>query len=230
MSAVNPCTEYGGLFNYSKFRVLSLLPKEQLLRACLVSCSQSNVQIKQEMDNAGLDFPLIAKPDFGERGEPGEIRSICAKKPLCVEGDGKNSLGELIARSPRSANRYRLLHKMWGADWESIVPAGQSWQLTHIGTHGLGTDCCDIRAASWEDVLEGKFKVIELNGVNAEPLHIYDPQFSVWMAWKTLWQHRQCIRRLAEQMRERGYIFDSALLQAIRQHDQKIRLYRKSSG
>ena len=342
MSAVNPCMEYGGLLNYSKFRVLSLLPQEYLLRGCLVSCGQSDAQIAQALRGAGLGFPLIAKPDFGERGfgvqivrsflelqnyvegfrrlqnnlqkqnsrsaeiilqeyfapaqefavlysispaqaergEMGEIRSICAKKPLCVEGDGKSSLGALVARCPRAANRYRLLRKMWGAQWQNIVPAGQSQQLTHIGAHGLGTDChsiqhrngprllrlfaqlsahlnasaaakkpnpnlnsrsnskpnfCfgryDILAESWEELLQGRFKVIELNGVNAEPLHIYHPKFSLWAAWKTLWRHWQRIGRLAEQMQKRGHkaISSLALLRAVRQHDRKVRLYRKSA-
>ena len=87
----------------------------------------------------------------------------------------------------------------------------------------------DILAESWEAVLQGRFKVIELNGVNAEPLHIYHPGFSVWAAWKTLWRHWQRIGRLAEEMQQRGHkpVSSAALLRAVRQHDRKVRRYRK---
>ncbi|WGK69999.1 hypothetical protein P0082_03830 [Candidatus Haliotispira prima] len=318
MTVVNPCMEFGGLLNYSKSKILAALPPEKTLRSCLVSCLAEPAIVSAEMSECGLEYPIIAKPDFGERGfgvkvlhseeqlvsylenfcrlstngksydiilqeyfhptqeftvlysiapgeaahgELGQIRSICAKQPLRVEGDGRSCLWQLIAHQERAAKRFRLLRKMWQHRWFEVLPLGQHLQLTHIGAHSQGTDCysaqernssqllqifasltqnlnpewrqgklhfCfgryDILARDWNAVLRGEFKVIELNGVNAEPIHIYQPKLPLWQGWKTLWQHWQRIGQLAGEMREHGHrpCSSRALIAAIHEHDRKI--------
>ena len=41
-----------------------------------------------------------------------------------------------------------------------------------------------------EELEQGKnFAVVELNGAASEPTHIYDPQHSIFFAWKELTRH-----------------------------------------
>jgi hypothetical protein len=47
----------------------------------------------------------------------------------------------------------------------------------------------DVRAASTDHFRAGQFKVIELNGVAAEPTHIYDPRVSLWSTYRALYHH-----------------------------------------
>ena len=47
----------------------------------------------------------------------------------------------------------------------------------------------DVRTASLENLLKGEFRVIEVNGANSEPAHIYDPKHTIWFAWKELFNH-----------------------------------------
>ncbi len=330
MTTVNPGIEFGGLLNYSKSRILAALPEDKILRSFLIFSTVSSESAVALMAEHGLQYPVIAKPDLGERGfavrvvrssdelddylqnfsarssagdgqaerdpdqriilqeyfhpaqefavlysiapgeaargEPGQIRSICAKQPLLVEGDGRSCLWQLIARHERAAKRFRLLRHKWRQCWYDILPAGERLQLTHIGAHSLGTDCIsaqerscpellqifarlsqslnpewqqgkwnftfgrfDILAKDWQAVLNGEFKVIELNGVNAEPLHIYHPKLPLRRGWHELWRHWQRIGHLAEELYHLGYRPDKTfqLVAAIREHDRKIQSHQK---
>jgi hypothetical protein len=44
----------------------------------------------------------------------------------------------------------------------------------------------DLRSDSVEAFQQGRFKVLELNGVGSEATHVYDPQVSVLAAYKTI--------------------------------------------
>jgi hypothetical protein len=44
----------------------------------------------------------------------------------------------------------------------------------------------DVRSESLDAFMEGRFRVIEANGVTSEPAHVYDPRHSVWTGWRTL--------------------------------------------
>jgi hypothetical protein len=47
----------------------------------------------------------------------------------------------------------------------------------------------DLRTPSLEDFKAGRFEVLELNGVSAEPAHIYDPSVSLLDAYGALCRH-----------------------------------------
>ena len=66
-TATNPGIKFGGLFHYSKYKLQSALdlqnrPKHQFL-------GENEAQSFQ----LGLEIPVIAKPDFGERGKNVEL-------------------------------------------------------------------------------------------------------------------------------------------------------------
>ena len=57
----------------------------------------------------------------------------------------------------------------------------------------------DLKAPSLQDFLEGKnLKILEVNGVNSEPAHIYQPGFSLWQAWKILMHHWHLIFQISK--------------------------------
>jgi hypothetical protein len=67
-SASNPGILMGGMFGESKFEVLEKLPAACKPATILVKKKSSVGEILNRMELAGLRFPVIAKPDLGERG------------------------------------------------------------------------------------------------------------------------------------------------------------------
>jgi hypothetical protein len=67
-SNVNPAIPLGGAMGESKWDILKLLPKEILPKMVLVEASEGFETVLNKVKNAGIEFPLIAKPDVGERG------------------------------------------------------------------------------------------------------------------------------------------------------------------
>ena len=65
-SAVNPGIPYGGLYGYSKAQVLKMLPREYVPPFVVLpgGSSVDDTLLKAH----DLKFPLIVKPDVGERG------------------------------------------------------------------------------------------------------------------------------------------------------------------
>ncbi|MEH6309190.1 hypothetical protein RYH73_26295 [Olivibacter sp. CPCC 100613] len=57
----------------------------------------------------------------------------------------------------------------------------------------------DIKFHSWEELEKGcKFSIIELNGAGSEPTHIYDPQHSLFFAWKEIYRHWQILYQISK--------------------------------
>jgi len=67
-SNVNPSIPLGGAFGESKSAILRLLPDAIVPGWILVQPNQPIENILQLLGDAGIQFPLIAKPDIGERG------------------------------------------------------------------------------------------------------------------------------------------------------------------
>lgn len=148
----------------------------------------------------------------------GRISSITAKVFPCVTGDGIRTLRQLVladARAVAIAGVY-LRNR---PDAVTFVPAsGETVTLVEIGAHCRGTVFLDatslrtpalerrvdeiasgiegfyygrfdVRAPSLEALQRGEFLILELNGVAAEPTHIYDPKVPITDAYKALWHH-----------------------------------------
>jgi len=79
-SASNPSIETGGMFFESKWDIFSLIPKQYYPATILVTGQEPIDGILNKMQSAGLKFPVVAKPDRGERGWCVEI--ICNEKEL----------------------------------------------------------------------------------------------------------------------------------------------------
>jgi hypothetical protein len=63
----------------------------------------------------------------------------------------------------------------------------------------------DIKASSFEELLRGNFKIIELNGANSEPTHIYDPDNTLFRAYRDLFAHWTLLAKISRLNIRRGH-------------------------
>lgn len=64
-TASNPSIDFGGMFGEKKSEIFNLIPKKYIPKTVLIEVKDANSAIK-EAEKIG--YPLIAKPDIGERG------------------------------------------------------------------------------------------------------------------------------------------------------------------
>ena len=62
----------------------------------------------------------------------------------------------------------------------------------------------DMKCASSEAVQNGHFKVLEYNGVAAEPAHIYDPAYPIWKKYRDIYRHWKIIYNIYKIQRLQG--------------------------
>lgn len=164
----------------------------------------------------------------------GNITSFTLKKFLSVTGDGVSSLSDLILADSRAFFYMDLLKKIHGEKLFSIPIKGEMITLTVIGNHSKGTefingnhlitsnleDCfdtlnkqmngfyfgrLDIKYNTLEELINGDFKILEINGILAEPTHIYDasfPKASYINAVKAIQTNWGIITKIAVQNRQ----------------------------
>lgn len=148
--------------------------------------------------------------------DSGNIPSITIKEFLSVTGDGNKTLEELVNEKPRAILQREKIKHNFIELWNKVIPNGEKIILELIGNHNRGTKFIngnylydekllkvfdelnknmagfyfgrfDIRAKSIKDLKNGKnFKILEVNGVGAEPTHVYDPDYKLLHAWKDI--------------------------------------------
>lgn len=67
-TASNPSIEFGGMLGESKKKIFDLIPDTYIPKTFLFSPEASIDQLKNQMEAAELYFPIVLKPDIGERG------------------------------------------------------------------------------------------------------------------------------------------------------------------
>jgi hypothetical protein len=279
----NPGIEYGGMMGESKFDVLRKVPPGVAARTIRIEVPATAAQVIKQIADAGLTFPVIFKPDLGERGwmvkrikdaddieaylnriripflaqefidlplefglfyarhpneTTGKITSLAGKEMLHVTGDGKKTLQHLILANARARIQWRTLQQTFKENLDRVLLPGEKVELVSIGNHCLGTKFLDrsdlitpgltasfdnishqiegfyfgrfdLRTANENDLREGRVKVMELNGVGAEPAHIYQPGYSFWKAVRVLLHHWRLIYRISMTNAESGFRFPS---------------------
>jgi hypothetical protein len=149
----------------------------------------------------------------------GMISSITLKDFLAVTGDGKSTLSELIENNTRARFQVKKLKKKFESQWNCVIPYQQKIELENIGNHCRGTRFInanylitkelenifekisrpiegfqygrfDLRVSSLQDLYEGKnIYIMELNGTNSEPTHIYDSAHGFFKMYRDLAWH-----------------------------------------
>tara|TARA_B100001123_G_C14652827_1_gene766333 strand:+ start:44 stop:592 length:549 start_codon:yes stop_codon:yes gene_type:complete len=169
---------------------------------------------------------------------------------LGVTGDGSSDLEQLIRANDRAFLQLERWRKNNRYNLKTVLPAGKYLKLEDIGNHRLGTcfrdishlgdtQLCttlsqianqlpgfeygrmDIRFDSWDTFLKlQNWALIEVNGANSEPAHIYDPGHSLFYAWKSLLHHFALQHKLAAKRIQTG---EKPIL--IRQAKQLLKRY-----
>jgi len=67
-TAANPCMKNGGMLGESKIDILKQLPAENVPVTIFMESGLDDSSILKKITEHGLTFPLIVKPDTGERG------------------------------------------------------------------------------------------------------------------------------------------------------------------
>jgi hypothetical protein len=67
-SAANPGIQYAGFVQEKKSDIYKLIPQQYYPRTRLCTPGEPACRLIHELENSGLTFPLIAKPDMGQKG------------------------------------------------------------------------------------------------------------------------------------------------------------------
>lgn len=176
--------------------------------------TQSNLCIIVQEYIAGTEYGVFYERH--PKDKRGKITGITLKGNTVISGDGVSTLEKLILSDPRAVCLAPLFLNMHKRALNDILPNGKKLSLNKLGTHSQGSlflDHCylhtaeleqaidvasqhfqgfhigryDIRVSNEEDFKAGNnWKIVELNGVTSEPTHMYDPQHSLFHAWKCL--------------------------------------------
>ncbi|MEZ0609025.1 hypothetical protein ACAW74_10945 [Fibrella sp. WM1] len=278
-SAANPSIETGGLMGESKINILDRIDPVFKPETLFVSATTAPESVLTLLDEGGITYPAIAKPNVGERGwrveqidnaaqllayarqtpgdfliqeyvdEPlelgifyyrrpgqaqGVISSIVQKEFLTVRGNGRNCIEELIGQNERALLQLPALTARYGDYLHHIPAPGETIRLVSIGNHCKGTKFLnanhlitpeltrvfdrisrpidgfyygryDLRCRSVADLYAGRhIRILELNGAGAEPAHIYQPGFSLWVAWGVLCHHWRVLYDISRDNHRRG--------------------------
>ena len=272
-TAANPEMEFGGAYGTDKTKFLKLLDLKYHTKGFFVAKETSSENIIKLMAENDITFPIIAKPNVGERGRGVEkidnkidlenylkiivedliiqefiahpielgvfyhrfpdskkdgISSLVIKEFLSVTGNGRDSFSELLSRNFRAKSRLKYFKQRYPDKWNSIIPDGITLKVEPIGNHNRGTKFLDgthlineklvevfrkisepldgfyygrfdIKVSSIPDLYEGKhIKILEINGTNSEPAHIYDPDYSLFNAYREVIKHMNLVYEISK--------------------------------
>jgi hypothetical protein len=146
----------------------------------------------------------------------GRIPSIVVKGFLKITGNGVETVEQLAQSNKRAYLIWPTLKQNLDVPLTLVLKKGEELILEPIGNHSRGTafnDHCALRTSALETWAEriaasipgfyyGRFdlrapsesafmkgegiQIMEVNGANAEPAHIYQEGASLWKAWFTL--------------------------------------------
>lgn len=167
----------------------------------------------------------------------GCIPSVTLKDFLTLKGDGIRTVEELVNLNPRAYLQLEKLKVNFASEWDKVLGKEELLLLEAIGNHNRGTKfingnhlidadltrvfdslCAkmngfyfgrfDIRTSSIGDLKKGiNFKILEVNGVGAEPTHIYDPDYKITKAWADMLYLWKVIYQIAMQNKTLGEDF-----------------------
>lgn len=277
---VNPGMAWGGMLAYSKSEAMAELPPINKAAELAFNWPMSVEQLVKQLAESNLSWPLVLKPDQGERGrdvyrlahlealqqclqplpagrylvqeflqlpyefgvfvakstitQRFEVLSLTWKVPLGVAGDGVSTVKQLLAQHPR-AKHYPWLLAGLPAELQNAVPTPAAWQPLHFsGNHCRGAafmdagslinpalhECLhtvlspvtgfrfgrlDVMVAQPDDLWRPEaIKVLEINGANAEPAHIYDPQLPFLKMLREVLRYQRLMWQQARWMQKQG--------------------------
>jgi len=162
------------------------------------------------------------------KNDSGKISSLTLKRFLSVTGDGTSNLKELILTDDRAKLYLDLFADIHKEKLGCIPKKNEIIKLTAIGNHSKGTQFIngnhlinkklintfdqlsksipgwyygrvDLKYNTFEELENGtNFKVLEINGIIAEPTHIYDSEnYTYLKALKAIRTHWKSLFTIA---------------------------------
>ncbi|CAL2075436.1 D-alanine--D-alanine ligase [Tenacibaculum sp. 190524A05c] len=160
--------------------------------------------------------------------EKGRISSVTLKNFISVTGDGESTLEQLILNDKRAKLYIDLFKAIHKNKLNDIPKINEMIKLTVIGNHSKGTQFIngnhliskkltetfdqlshsiegwyygrvDIKYNNFNELETGlDYKVLEINGIIAEPTHIYDSEnYTYFNALKEIRQHWQSLFQIS---------------------------------
>jgi membrane protein DedA with SNARE-associated domain len=165
----------------------------------------------------------------------GRVFSITDKVFPVLVGDGRSTVEELIWRHPRYRMQAKTFLTRHDARRRQVPGDGERLPLALAGNHCQGTMFrdgghlltpelerrVDAIAREFPGFFIGRFDVrysdpgnfrkgcdlavVELNGATSESTNLYDPSWSLWRAYRTLFRQWSLLYRIGDANRRRGY-------------------------
>lgn len=188
--------------------------------------------VLQEFINAPLELAVFySKLPSSKKGK---ISSLTIKEFMTVRGDGLSTIKELMLQDARFVQQIERLESQSLKDLSRVPKSGEKVVLEPIGNHCRGTKFIignhlispqmervfdeilagvdgfyygrfDLKAESIESLLNGEcIKIMELNGVNGDPAHIFDPSYSLINAYKDVFWHWTRMSKIAKENIQNG--------------------------
>ncbi len=169
--------------------------------------------------------------------EKGIISGFIQKELLEVNGDGKQTLLDLIKAHPRACLRMAEMIERHEHRMDRIIEKDQIFILSYAGNHNRGARFInlfdqidekllhvfdelshytqkfyygryDIKCNSIEDLKQGNnFSILEFNGCGAEPNHIYDAGLSLSQAYAEILKHWKVLYAISIHNKQNGTSF-----------------------
>lgn len=161
------------------------------------------------------------------------VFSVVEKGYPTIVGDGKSTIEALIRNIGNERIRLGYVLDKFKAHLSEVPPAGEEIVVDYIGNFVSGAEFLphhvnipkdfgvtlynaltkkgnihfarlDVKADSVEELLEGKFEIIEVNGAKSEPLEIYSPSVESKRKREILKFHWMQMERIAREQAELG--------------------------
>jgi len=276
-SAANPKISLGGFAGDSKSHILEHIPAAYKPKSIFVSQINSLEEVIIQMQNTGVCFPIIAKPDLGESGflvkkitnekelskyfhqhqmdfiiqefisAPLElsvlihtyqgklnILSITEREHFHVIGDGNSTLRSLILKKSQGYSKFKNISKNPEIDL-NIVPAihekvfpnsigNWDYGATYRERNNLISEKVirifqdlnaqinlfefgryDLKCQDSSSLESGSFKILEINGVKGEPIHIYDSKYTLLQAYFEIFKQWEIILQISKSNIKNGW-------------------------
>lgn len=187
----------------------------------------------------------------------GNITSLTLKKYLSVIGDGVSTVKTLIHSNERAKKYLKTILELNKSNLSIVPLKNEELVLNVIGNHSKGTQFIngnhliskelilvldklnadikgwnygrlDIKYNSFEELLKGEnFKVLEINGIIAEPTHMYDASkgsyFKALLEIKKHWELIYEIGNLNKQLNNASFTNFSYLITEYKKYKQYLK-------
>ncbi|MEM7691232.1 MAG: hypothetical protein AAF194_02145 [Pseudomonadota bacterium] len=179
---------------------------------------------------AFVEYPCEFGVFYVRKRGKGEITGINQKHFPEVEGNGVDTLASLAARHERFSKHWPMFLK--DHDLTCVPKEGERVRLSYIGSHTMGCkftndselasaklldaleEVCasqpgfnfgrlDVRSPSRQTLREGKFVIIEVNGVASLPTHMFDPKHRLGDGYRIFLAHARHLVEVAAEHRKK---------------------------